>query len=275
MKVKDVMERGVTTMVEHDALEVARHVMLRHGIRHVPVVRAGHVVGLLSERDVLAHLSKVEGPESVEATVGHVMSTPVQTILPSAPVEDAAARMSAHKIGCLAVEQEGELVGIVTTTDLLASMARSLVEDLEPSGLNAGAIMSPKLGEITPDEPLLDAVAAMVLRGVQPLLVVDDLRRVVGRLSDHDVRVAVGDPLQALEDTELSDKLASMKVSDAMTQEPRTVRTDTSLASLIDALLADRSGGLPVVDEDDRLVGIVSYMDLLHCLRRQLANPKE
>jgi acetoin utilization protein AcuB len=106
------------------------------------------------------------------------------------------------------------------------------------------------------------------------LLVVDGLRRVVGILSDRDVRSAVGHPLQALEDVELSEELANMKVSHAMTREPRTVRTDSSLASLVDALLADRFGALPVVDDGDRLVGIVSYIDLLHCLRRQLANPE-
>ena len=274
MKVSDVMQRDVSTVIEYDTLGVAHQVMLWHGIRHLPVVRAGRVVGLLSERNVLAHLSQVEGPEGVEVTVGQVMSTPIQTVHPSAPLADAAARMSVHKVGCLPVEDEGELVGILTSSDLLANMAQYPVEDIDPNSLDAAAIMSTKLQAVMPDDLLLDAVATMVLRGVRHLLVVDGLRRVVGILSDRDVRSAVGHPLQALEDVELSEELANMKVSHAMTREPRTVRTDSSLASLVDALLADRFGALPVVDDGDRLVGIVSYIDLLHCLRRQLANPE-
>lgn len=275
MKVSDIMQGDVATVVAHDTLGVAHQVMLWHGIRHLPVVWVGRVVGLLSERDVLAHLSQVEGLEGVEATVGQVMSTPVETIHPSAPLADAAARMSVLKVGCLPVEEEGELVGILTSTDLLANMAQYPVEDLDPSSLDAGTIMSTKLQAVMPDDPLLDAVATMVFRGVRHLLVVDGLRRVVGMLSDRDVRAAVGHPLQALEDADLSEKLANMKVSHAMTREPRTVRTDSSLASLVDALLAERFGALPVVDEGDRLVGIVSYIDLLHRLRRQLANSEK
>lgn len=275
MKVIDVMRRDVTTVGEQDTLGVAHRSMLRHGIRHLPVVRVGRLVGLLSERNMLAHLSKVESPEGDEAIVGQVMSTPVQTIHPSAPLADAAARMSVHKVGCLPVEEEGELVGIVTSTDLLASMTHHPVQGLDPSCLDAGAIMSTKVQAVMPNEPLLQAVTSMVLRAVHPLPVVDGRRRVVGILSERDIRLAVGDPLQALGDAELSEKLVNMKVSQAMTRNPRTVRTDTSLASFVDALLADRFGGLPVVDEGERLVGIVSYIDLLLCVRRQLANPEE
>ncbi len=63
MKVIDVMGRDVTTVGEQDTLGVAHRSMLRHGIRHLPVVRVGRLVGLLSERNLLAHLSKVESPE--------------------------------------------------------------------------------------------------------------------------------------------------------------------------------------------------------------------
>lgn len=275
MKISDVMEPDVTTVVEGDTLDLARQVMLWHGVRHLPVVRAGRLVGVLSEGGLLAHLSQFQEPGGLKATVGQVMRTPVQTIHPSAPLADAAARMAVDKVDCLPVEKDGELVGIVTSTDLLANMAQYAVSDLDPSGLDASAIMSTKLHAIMPDGLLLDAVATMVLRGVRHVLVVDGLRRVVGMLSDRDVRTAVGRPLEALEDVELSEKLASMRVSEVMTEEPRKVRTDSSLASVVEALLADRFGALPVVDEGERLVGIVSYIDVLHCLRRHLVHPRD
>ena len=270
MKVSDIMERSVATVVERDPLDVARQVMLWRGIRHLPVLRTGRLVGMLSERDLAVHLAKVGGLEATEATVDQAMSSPVETIHPSAPLADAAARMSVHKVSSLPVEKAGELVGIVTSTDLLASMAQYPADAL-PSDPDVGDIMSTKLHAVTPDGFLLDAVATMAVRGVRHLIVVDGLRRVVGILSDRDIRTAVGHPLDTLEGAEWSDELAELRVSEVMTEEPRTVPADSSLAFVVEALVADRFGALPVVDDQERLVGVVSYIDVLHRLRQRVA----
>jgi CBS domain-containing protein len=178
--------------------------------------------------------------------------------------------MASRSIGCLPVEQEGELVGIVTNTDLLSNLAQSPVEGASEGALSASDIMSTKLFAVMPDGFLLDAVATMVLRGIRHLVVVDGLQRVVGMISDRDVRDAVGRPREVLELEAPSDELLHMKIRDVMTPEPRVLREHDSLAALVDALLADRYGALPVVDTEDRLVGVVSYVDVLHHVRGRL-----
>jgi CBS-domain-containing membrane protein len=58
-----------------------------------------------------------------------------------------------------------------------------------------------------------------------------------------------------------------------MTTEPRTFPTDSHLGALVAALVEENFGAVPIVDEEDGLLGIVSYIDLLRVLGREIAAP--
>lgn len=101
------------------------------GVRHMPVVRAGKLVGVVSERDLLrASLSNLSGLASEQrraflqvVEIKRVMSAPPIVIQASATPERAALVMAERKIGCLPVVDDDDLVGIVTETDLLRYFA--------------------------------------------------------------------------------------------------------------------------------------------------------
>ena len=270
MNVIDVMQQKVATVTEDETLALARQLMLWRGIRHLPVVRQGRVVGILSERDVLSRLSLEAGRHTIEGSVEDAMRHPVESIEPSAPLADAAAKMSVQKLGCLPVVREGELLGIVTSTDVLGSIAQYPVREADARTLDAGAIMTTNLQAALSDDPLLDAAARMFQYRTRHLPVVDGMRRVVGMLSDRDVREAIGNPLLALEDKGISARIAALRVSDAMTSEPRTFPVDSPLSELVAALLQESFGAVPIVDEQEALLGMVSYVDLLKVLERHI-----
>ena len=94
----------------------AGRVMHTYGIRHLPVVMKGRVVGMLSDRDVRSALPGRQ--------VGDVMSAPPQTASPDDTIEAAARLMLSRHISALpVVDFDGRLVGMITTTDcLLASL---------------------------------------------------------------------------------------------------------------------------------------------------------
>lgn len=267
MKVRDIMQRNVITAREEDELAYALQVMIANAIRHLPVVEEGRVVGVLSEHDVLIQQRETGHPYTVQGRVGEAMSTPEHHVAPQAELADAAALMAVEKIGCLPVIDAGRLVGIITTTDVLAANAQYPVEPGRAPEARVEEIMTRNLAACYADDPVYEAVAFMTQAGTRHLPVVDGNMRVVGMLSDRDVRSAVGDPL-AQQGTEASRerRLQALRVSHIMTPEPRTLSIGMSLKEAVRALVDDRFGALPVVDAEDRLVGMLSYIDVLRRL---------
>jgi CBS domain-containing membrane protein len=127
-RVEDVMQSEVVTLQRSDRLDLADDIMRLGRIRHMPVLASGRIVGIVSNRDLLAAgLSRAlefDGQQrraflhSVEVT--EVMSEEVVTIAPEAPVREAAEKLVKQGFGCLpVVKSEGTFVGLVTETDLI------------------------------------------------------------------------------------------------------------------------------------------------------------
>ena len=112
------------------------------------------------------------------------------------------------------------------------------------------------------DDNLIDAAARMAARNVRHLPVVDGERHVIGMLSDRDVRTQVGDSSRTLRPEEALVRMRSLRVADAMTREAFVVRQDAPFADVVRVFTEQRVGAVPVVDETDRLVGIISYVDV-------------
>jgi len=112
------------------------------------------------------------------------------------------------------------------------------------------------------DDNLLDAAARMAERNVRHLPVIDGDRHVVGILSDRDVRTVVGDMTRSLRPTDATVRMKSLRVADAMTRETFVVRHDASFAEVARVFTDQRVGAVPVVDDTDHLVGIISYVDV-------------
>lgn len=135
MLVRDVMRHPVFTVGPETTLEEAYRFLLEKGIRHLPVVQDGRLVGIITDRDIrlaTSHLNP-KGPCPGCTRVEEVMTRGVVTAHPLDPVEEAARVMRERKIGCLPVLEDGELVGIVTGIDLLDALLR-LTGVTEPSG---------------------------------------------------------------------------------------------------------------------------------------------
>ncbi len=130
-RVRDIMQEKIVTISDGDTLSTVEDIMTLGHVRHMPVVHAGKLVGVVSERDLLrASLSNLTefGSEQRRAfltvvEIARVMSTPPIVIEPDAGVQEAARVMAEKKIGCLPVVDGDALVGLLTETDVLASFA--------------------------------------------------------------------------------------------------------------------------------------------------------
>jgi CBS domain-containing protein len=131
-RVRDIMQHKVVTIGESDSLSTAEDIMRLGRVRHMPVVHAGKLVGVVSERDLLrVSLSELSSSRHVERRaflhvleVGRAMSSPPVVIAPGATIEQAARVLAEHRIGCLPVVADEVVVGLVTATDVLLHFAR-------------------------------------------------------------------------------------------------------------------------------------------------------
>lgn len=133
--------RSAPVVVEPKApLREVYRVMAEHRIRHIPVVSADGLVGVISDRDVREALPSPMSPgEAMEFAaamdripVWEVMAEEVVSVTPRTSLAQAAHMLTGRKIGCLPVLDAGRLVGIVTETDMLQAFA-ALLDDLSGS----------------------------------------------------------------------------------------------------------------------------------------------
>lgn len=122
-----IMRGNVRTVEPTDRLDLANVVMKLAGIRHLPVVEEGVLVGIVSQRDLLsAALSSALEPAPRDTLrlrtvlVEDVMTSDPRSVGLDTPLCEAAAMMLQHRIGCLpVVDDASRLLGLVSETDLL------------------------------------------------------------------------------------------------------------------------------------------------------------
>ena len=126
---------------------------------------------------------------------------------------------------------------------------------------------------IDPDAPLATAAAVMREREIRHLPVIDAAGRLMGMITDRDLRSAVFTPLVAeyLPSDEgrqlrgVGETLENLRVRDAMTWDTVTTGPDVSLAQAAAVMFSARVGSLAVV-EAGRLMGIITERDVLRAL---------
>lgn len=135
MKVHELMSTDLVTLTEEETLAHAQRCMRRGRIRHLPVVRDGQLIGLLTHRDLLAAsfsvFAEIDADEQrrvfVQLSVRELMHRDLTTVGPDTPVAAAARILLESAFGCLpVVTGEGRLVGIVTEADFLRLTVRLL-----------------------------------------------------------------------------------------------------------------------------------------------------
>jgi acetoin utilization protein AcuB len=125
--VKDSMTREVVVLSPETTAGEALALCRERRIRHLPVLEAERLVGIVSDRDLRSAAPGLGDPARASALekirVSEVMTRDVVTTRPDDPIEEAANRMREKRIGCLPVEDE-RLVGILTSSDVMEALVQ-------------------------------------------------------------------------------------------------------------------------------------------------------
>jgi acetoin utilization protein AcuB len=134
MLVGDIMRRDVLTVGPKTRWPEALELLGRRGIRHLPVLADGRLVGIVSDRDFKVAMVPPAAKRASHQvaslldplTIDEIMTKSVITVTPGWTVEEAARLMTREKISALPVTQDGRLVGIVTETDIVTLFIRAM-----------------------------------------------------------------------------------------------------------------------------------------------------
>jgi acetoin utilization protein AcuB len=140
--VSEWMNSPVITVAPKTPISSAHQIMKEHGIRRLPVVDEGKLVGMITIGDVREASPSDATTLSIwemnylwaQLTVQKVMSRKLFTVTPETPIIDAAEMMMEHKVsGLPVVDSSGKLVGMITESDIFRMLVKSRSKALIPS----------------------------------------------------------------------------------------------------------------------------------------------
>ena len=126
--VPTIMTENVITLKRKDSLETAEKLFKKHHIRHIPVVSGDVIIGMLSYTDLLRISfadSVYDDDDHVDSivynmfTIEQVMVKKIVSVNPSSSIKEVAEILSKSEFHALPVVDNNNLIGIVTTTDLI------------------------------------------------------------------------------------------------------------------------------------------------------------
>jgi len=243
--VMDVMSYPVITVShEADMMEASKSMGINH-IGSLIVMQEGKSSGIVTERDLLSRVI-ARGLDLFEVNVTSIMSSPLITIGPDKPVKKAATMMMEKK-GRLVVLSEEELVGIITASDLVKGIPETEKTLREASEYASNHV-------ITADEDSSVSAVAKTMgeKRIGSLVITRD-RVPVGIFTERDLITKL-----LAEEKELN-----IPVGKIMSSPLIVVPHDISVIEAAFTMESNRIKRLPLVDEENNLVGIITARDLV------------
>jgi signal-transduction protein with cAMP-binding, CBS, and nucleotidyltransferase domain len=187
-RVDQIMTSPLLTIAPDRPMLDASHLMETNHVRHLGVSDEEEILGVISVRDLVRYFVDSEGGpirdlDNVYRPLSVLMRTTMETIASERTVLEAAQAMAEKRIGSLIVLQAGNMVGIVTETDVVRKV---LAARLPASSTGVGAVMNHPLVQIDINHTVRDASRLMAEKQIRHLAVMEE-RKVVGLLSVRDL----------------------------------------------------------------------------------------
>ena len=161
MLVRDIMSSPVITIDEDETSNKAALSMEKNDLGAVIVTNnAGKSIGIITERDlVIRVIAKNLKPDTIKAK--EIMTTPLVTIEPEATISDAARRMTRLDIRRLGVIYKGNLLGIISSKDILGVMPELIETMVETITYRRRGYSRRRLKKFRCQDTATDATATM------------------------------------------------------------------------------------------------------------------
>jgi CBS domain-containing protein len=316
---RDIMNTDVKTLTLDHTVKQCLQFMEGRRVRHVPIVdlpyegeKKPHFIGVVSQRDML----RLNAPDAKEADkqkidrralrqlLVQIVARKPKSVSLQTPVQDAITVMISNHIDMVPVLDNGNLVGIITTTDLMKLFLRldKVIHRVYPE-LKKGALPADMASEssakakilfswvfrgvqeimteqvicLEPQDNLARAIEVMQTEKIRHVPIIEGQGKFVGLVSDRDIlrnlpyagRRPPSPPKRFREHLFATDswtKNLLLPLKSVMAQNVLHILPGCSICKAADTLYKKKISCLPVVDEREKLRGIVTVTDLMRTL---------
>ena len=130
-RIRDIMTPAPHTIGVDQSLFRAREVMRENHVRHLPVLRGGRLVGIVTERDVDL-VEALEILDERQVLVEEAMTSDVYAVRPEQALDAVVDHMAKHKLGSAVVAEGDRVLGVFTSVDALRLLAHELRGEVLP-----------------------------------------------------------------------------------------------------------------------------------------------
>ncbi|MCD6402820.1 MAG: CBS domain-containing protein [Candidatus Aenigmarchaeota archaeon] len=260
LKVKDVMKKKIYTINANEPITQALKKMEKYGVSRLLVEKDKKIVGIITERDIAKRLGHKRERKLSPSHI-FVSSAYTKNLITANPNDDlksVARKMLSKRISSVVVEENGEIVGIVTKTDLVRTLVDSKKKVRE---------YMKKPVTVQSTDSILMVRKLMLNKGIKRLPVMKG-KELVGMITEGDVAKLLFGLRKMVEGAELKRRFKDLKVGDIMRKKKLiTISPEDTLGTAARKMLKNDISSLPVVDEKGELVGIITKTDLVRsCL---------
>lgn len=253
MKVKNIMSEPITVH-KSDTISHAMELMDKNDTRRLLVLNGNESVGIITMRSIANKLGTWK-TSNLPASSLHVAAATTDAftrVLPDMGIEDAIALMD-RKGGILVVTDNSNNLGWVTPHEILKN-AKGI------KGYAAEIMKEPI--SISPGDRVSHARRILLDNDIGRLPVVEN-GDIVGIVTERDVAKAMMNFRDLVPDNQQDVRIRNLIVGDIMTRNVKSVRTNTPITQVISTLLDENIGGLPVLNLNDEMVGVISRREII------------
>jgi len=258
MKVEDIMTKKVISVAKNRALSDAVKLMEKKRISRVLVTSDGEPCGMLTEKDISDHIGTSRHGESIPSSlhISTAMSPSIITIGKDASIAAAAKTMLKKGVSSLPVLHGKELVGIITKTDIVRTLAES-DEKFEK-------IMKTDVVAVSPADRIVHARRLMLDNKIGRVVVLEE-GKIVGILTNMRAAKALYNFKQNTDRGHAS-RIRTITVEDAMTPTVITLDVGAKVKEAVQIMIENKFSGIPLTREG-RLAGVVTKTDMLKIVK--------
>lgn len=262
MTIDKVMAKDIVTIRKDQTVADAIKLMNKHKISRLPAISAktDELVGIITETDIATKIAsaKYESLPLSHIRISTIMTGDVITAKPTDSLLNVLKVMVDNHIGGIPILDGDKIVGMVTKTDFL--------KDLDEEPYNKVAIkeiMTNRVVTVSPDDRLVHARRLMIDKDVRRLVVVSS-GAIMGMITGKDLARTIIDFKKRVPEKYQHSQIRNLFVQEVMSQTIESADKKDTISQVAEVMVTKEFSGMPIVDEKNKLHGIVSKTDILN-----------